>query len=264
MNQENIHGIKLVYPESESVDAAVVKSAIQPCVAACREHWGLSTPQAVSVIVMTDWRIFLDTAAPAHWKTLIWLSNRFQAARFDQIWQVAGGWNQSFGKRVAAGVKPARLIASADRRIGEKIFVPEADLSEKVFLVTCHELTHAMSDYLQLPAWLHEGLAMRTADICFDKQTVQEETLTRLRESSFGRITRYQLNDEEALIQLYVRAYWLVRWLESQHLPTLKSWLNRPIKPIALETQLAQTLNLPQPQLWERMDAFLWEKCRDL
>lgn len=257
MKLETIKTIRFVYPETEKKDAAVIKEAILSCSEICSDHWSLATTQEVWVVLMTDWKMFLDMAAPPSWKPLIWFTKRFQAARFEQIWLVAGGWNQSFGKRVVAGVKPGHLIETADRHIGEKLFVPDTDLAEKVFTITCHELTHAFTDYLRLPVWLHEGLAMRTADLCLGRQTVQMETLSRLQNSTYGRITRYQLQDEEALIQLYVRSYWLIRWLENEQFETLHSWLHHPMKPTILEEALAKLVAVPVQQLWDRMDAFL-------
>jgi hypothetical protein len=47
-----------------------------------------------------------------------------------------------------------------DDFVGEFIFVEEKDTQTNVRHVTCHELTHACSAYLGLPAWLNEGLAV--------------------------------------------------------------------------------------------------------
>lgn len=256
---EKIQNVTLVYEPAEQHDADVVKEAITRCSQVCLEVWGLKTPMDAWVVVMTDWEMFLDVAMPANWQFQKWFIKRFQGSRFEQIWQVAGGWNQSFGKRVATGVKPGRLIEKADRRIGKKIFVKETEMDQKVFSVTCHELTHAFSDYLKLPAWLHEGLAMRTADLCMDKQTVLPETLNLLKDSMKGRITRYDLQDENTLVLLYVRSYWLTRLLEAEKMETLKRWLQRPMRPTELEKQLASVIDLPLTDLWGRMDAFLWE-----
>ena len=52
------------------------------------------------------------------------------------------------------GVKPPRLVQLADRRAGDQIFVKEKDIGEKVQSITCHELAHAFTSHLRLPAWL--------------------------------------------------------------------------------------------------------------
>ena len=61
------------------------------------------------------------------------------------------------------GIKPPRLLDRADRTIGGLLFRRGPDLHKKAELTTCHELTHACSARLKLPAWLNEGLAAVTA-----------------------------------------------------------------------------------------------------
>lgn len=251
-----IGNVSFVYPNNEENDVYIIKSAIEKCNMVCKDHWGFETPQDIKLILMTSWEMFLEEAVPDKQRWKLWFIRKFNAARFEQIWEIAGGWNQSFGNCVVAGVKPGYLIKAADRSIGKEIFIDE-EIHEKVFTVTCHELTHAHSDFLKLPVWLHEGLAMRTADLCAGKQTVRPDSLDLLRYSNKGRITRYDLKDEAVLVLLYLRSYWLVRWLESEHLESLKKHFDKPHSPKEFEIWIAKLMGFPVNLLWSQMDLFL-------
>ena len=128
---------------------------------------------------MTSWHGFaLQSAWP--WKVLLALTFPFWAPRAKAIWPLAGGWQQSYGRRHALGIKPPRLLQSADSRIGDKIFLRDADVHDRVRSVACHELTHAFTADLRLPAWFKEGVAMVAVDRFFDRPTVKRETLETL------------------------------------------------------------------------------------
>ena len=48
--------------------------------------------------------------------------------------------------------------------------------ASQVQRIACHELVHAYTAHLKLPAWLHEGLAMLTVDRFFERPTVKRES----------------------------------------------------------------------------------------
>ena len=72
-------------------------------------------------------------------------------------------------------MKPPRLIQAGDGSIGERIFVKEAQVENKVQQIAYHELTQAFVAYLRLPAWLNEGLARLTVDRFTGHPMVRED-----------------------------------------------------------------------------------------
>ena len=258
MLNEKIDQISFYYPVGEQHDAEILRSAILKVTETLSSRYNLQTPADCRVILMTDWHMFLAEGAPPLMKIFLPVIEALQGKRFEATWKVAGGWNQRMGNRVVAGIKPGRLIEASDKRLGKVIFKPYESIDEKVYSITCHELTHAFTDHLRLPSWLHEGLAMVTTDHALGKETVQRQTLELLKDSDIGRITRYSLNDEKALILLYVRAYWLTLWLEKEEPELLQTWLKKKLRPSLIDQQLAKKLNVYLTNLWSMMDHFLY------
>ena len=158
---------------------------------------------------------FVYRSAPWSWRILLGITLPLWYPRQRCIWRYAGGYAQQYGRRRAIGVKPPRLLALSDRSIGERVFVPENDLDEKVGHITCHELTHAFGHHLKLPVWLQEGLAMLTVDRFAGKPTVQPETLDTLAhfpgQQGADSYRTLSPRDPEAMIFSYVQGYWLHR-----------------------------------------------------
>ncbi len=156
------------------------------------------------------------------------------------------------------GVKPMRLMAAADRSIGERIFIREDDITQKVRHVTCHELTHASTAHLKLPSWLNEGLAMVTVDRFFGKPTVREETLATLgarpRPSRPRDSAGVNLDDKGAIVRHYVRGYWIARLLAESDLGFLKGLLSERTSRRQLEGRIAAKLELSPNALWSKVD----------
>jgi len=177
------------------------------------------------------------------------------------MWRFAGGWTQRYGTRLAVGVKPPRLMSSADRSIGERIFMPEDDVTEKVRHVTCHELTHAFVAHLRLPSWLNEGLAMVTVDRFFGKATVRQDTLALLgRPSHPSRpIAAAALNiaDKGAIVHHYVRGYWIARYLAETNVELLRELLSVRTTRQQLESRIAARLGVASGALWTDVDSIL-------
>jgi hypothetical protein len=169
---------------------------------------------------------------------------------------VAGGWNQTYGRRTATGIKPPRLIReAATTSPGEKIFVTVEDLEEKIRHITCHELTHAFTSHLKLPVWLNEGLAMVTVDMLAGRPTVKKDTLCLLEGLEDDWPLGARGTDSEGLVQLYARSYWLVRYLTETQFDTLKALLEKRQNHRALEQRLAAACGLagsPFPLIEDR------------
>jgi hypothetical protein len=176
-----------------------------------------------------------------------------------KIWKIAGGWAQQYGNRSAIGVKPPRVIEQSDRSLGRRIFIQEDDLRVKVEHITCHELVHACSGHLRLPAWLNEGLAMVAVDKYLGTPTVQHETvrsLARGRErSDAGRKRALPVRDNDALVYSYVRGYWLTRYLDETRPELLRDLLSQRRSRKALETDLSGAFGMTRDRFWEEIDS---------
>jgi hypothetical protein len=176
------------------------------------------------------------------------------------MWDIAGGFHQSFGRRRAVGVKPFRLMEQADSSIGKRIFVAEeyASPQRKVQHVACHELTHAFTAHLKLPMWLNEGLAMRTVDFFAGAPTVQAQTIKALdRAAPNTDSSRYQQidpRDPETVLYHAVRGYWLTRFLEYQHPALLKQLITEHRDHRAMDQDIAQAVGLDVSRLWQHID----------
>ena len=259
MQIENAEGLSLLFDDDERETAGVVRGACVGTRRVLHERWGLDAPVDCRVYVMTSWRRFLFHAAPWPWRLYLGLTYPLWARRVERIWDVAGGWAQSFGDRHTAGIKPARLMQRADRRPGQRIFHEVAEDDAKVRHVTCHELTHAFSAHLRLPHWLKEGLAMVAVDRLMGKATVRAETLEIYtggfanrepgRRSGRGRL------DQDALVALYVRGYWTTRYLDEEHPELLTRLLARRYTRPELDSLLASSLGMKPRTLWGEIDA---------
>ena len=258
METLSVDGTTLYFDSEERDAAELIRDACEKSVGIIHERWGLNTPKECRVYVMTSWRHFLFHSAPWPWRILLAASMPFSYSRVNRLWKFAGGWMQRYGKRVAVGVKPQRLIEAADRSIGALVFHQEFDTSQKVQHITCHELTHAFTAHLRLPAWLNEGLAMVTVDDFVGRPTVKPETIEALAQAS--RQTRpkgyrgVSVKDKDALVYLYVRGYWITRYIEDKHSELLRSLLAERHGTKALESKLASALGMTREEFWGSID----------
>jgi hypothetical protein len=181
--------------------------------------------------------------------------------RVRKLWQSAGGWAQAYGKRRAVGVKPPRLVQLGDKSIGDRVFVRVDDVREKVQHNTCHELVHAFTAHLKLPAWLNEGLAMVTVDRYVGRPTVRCETLEalerRCQETDVERKRKMRVGDEGWVAYHYVRGYWLTRYLEETRPGLLKGLLSRHHGHRELESKIAAAYGMEPEEFWEDIDGVL-------
>ncbi len=250
MKTRQLHGFTLYYDEAESATADLIGQACDRCVPVLEVEWALPRPADCRIYVMTSWPRFVFHSAP--WPRRIALAAFFPLlwSRAAHTWQSAGGWNLPQGRRMAVGIKPPRLIDRSDPGLGSQIFVPAASAAETVRRIVCHELTHAFSTHLRLPAWLHEGLAMVTVDRALGQPTVLPETLHRLRLTR-PPAARIDLRDAEAVLNLYARGYWLTRYLAEAQPELLRSLLVQRQPPARLEATVAAALHVTGRDLWE-------------
>jgi hypothetical protein len=261
METKLVSGLTLFFDAEDLATAEIVGEACERSVQLMRELWGLDVPRDCRVYVMTSWMRFVFHSAPWHWRILLGATLPLWSFRAQRMWQYAGGWAQRYGERRAIGVKPPRLIQAADRSMGEQIFVPEKDMNEKVQHITCHELVHAFTAHLRLPAWLNEGLAMVTVDRLLGKPTVRSQTIEALGQRSQGtRPKEYRslgARDKESLVYHCVRGYWITRYLADTRPELLRDLLQQRQGRKALENKVAAGLGMSREEFWKEIDGIV-------
>jgi hypothetical protein len=261
MEQVKVNQLTLYYEPSEEAAAELINEACQKSIALIGEHWGLNPPNDCRVYVMTGLLSYMFHSAPWAWRILMGITIPLWYPRLNRLWQIAGGWSQRYGRRSTVGVKPPRLIQSQQGSVGSQIFIsfpPE----ERVKHNTCHELVHAFSEHLKLPTWLHEGLAMLTVDYFAGKPTIREDTLQVLArtaeqgsaETSITEKQYRELKSEDEVVYLYVRGYWIARYLDEKNHELLKSMLVRKSSPLVFESDLAQSMGMTRDEFWGKID----------
>ncbi len=255
---KSIEGLTLFYRKKDKETAAIIEKACACSIEVIRNLWGLETPGDCRVYVMDSWKHFLFHSAPWLWRILLGATMPFWVPRVKKTWRFAAGWALRYGRRRVVGVKPPRLIETAESQMGRRIFIPAADPSEKIQQVACHELTHAFTAHLKLPAWLNEGLAMVTVDRLMGRPTIQSETLRALNSPSrTGAPKGYRrLRREKAdgLIYHYVRGYWITRGLAEACPDGLRELLGEKSGRGTLERRVAAKLGMERKEFWAAID----------
>ena len=251
-------GLTLHYKGDDQASAALIQQACEKSVLLLREYYGLGIPNDCHIYVMTSWPEFIFASAPWPWKVVLAVTLPLWAFRAKKIWLLAGGWEQSYGPSQAVGVKPPHLIQSADKSLGDRIFIRGANAEETVQRITCHELTHAFCSHLKLPIWLKEGLAMVMVDKFSEGPTVRYETITALERSPDEQEPRERkkmnVGDEDALIDLYARGYWQTRYIEETQPQLLKILLSRRYPQHELESLIAAAYGKGSEGFWGEMN----------
>jgi hypothetical protein len=216
------------------------------------------------VYLMDSWPRCVFLGAPLASQILLGLTLPFWYRDFKMRWEYAGGWSQRYGHRQVVGIKTPKLIAGAKDAMGESLFVQEGDAGKKYLSIVCHELTHACSAHLGLPSWMNEGLAMVSVDRCLEKQTVLEETLDLLEPAAGNGKPAEKLDmaaqSRRQVILLYVRGYWLTRYLQETHSDLICELLADHVTPGEMEARITDGLNLSQEHFWQEADALLIEQ----
>jgi len=258
MERKKIGPVLLSYEKTDAGAAEWIGRAAEESVRLIRDLWGLAPRGDMRITVMTSWPRFVFHSAPWPWRPLLGITFPLWALRVRRLWRVAGGWMQRYGQRLSVGVKPPRLIRSGDRSLGEAVFLREASMEEKIRHVTCHEVTHACTAHLKLPAWLNEGLSMVMADRLLEKPTVRPETAaalaTPLASSHRRRYPAFSPGDRAEFIRYFVLGYWRVRFLEETRPGLLKKLLTENYKPGEWRESLAAAYPLGPEPAWAALD----------
>ncbi|MGD8760390.1 MAG: hypothetical protein PVJ07_09080 [Anaerolineales bacterium] len=258
MKSRKVGKITLVFDAGEQETADLIGRACDKAIQLAQGNWGLEPPEDCRIYVMTSWLGFVFQSAPWSWRIFLAATMPFWCFRARRTWPYSAAWTQRYGRRVAIGVKPPRLLAQSDRSIGVRMFVEEKDMRVNVQHVTCHELVHACSAHLRLPMWLNEGIATVTADRFLGRPTIRRDTLEFMRgflpkkpAPTYRELSRMGM---EAIAYHGVRGYWLVRFLEQQHPGFLRHVLSSPRDWQAITRQVAEKLGMEPSSFWAEID----------
>jgi hypothetical protein len=267
MKSKTISGVTLIVDPAEQDTVDLIGSACARAIQLSQDLWGLGAPEDCRIYVMTSWLGFVFQSAPWHWRILLGATVPFWCFRARRTWPYSAAWTQRYGKRVAIGVKPPRLLEQSDRSIGVRMFVEEKDVrmfvEEKdmkvnVQHVTCHELVHACSAHLKLPTWLNEGIATVTTDRFLERPTIREETLEFMRgflpkgaPPTYRELSRM---GGEAIAYHGMRGYWLVRYLEEEHPGFLRRMFSLRRDAKAIEQEMMVELGMEPGRFWSEID----------
>lgn len=244
MQSRKIAGLTLFYAPEERAAAEIIAPACSRSLELIPRMWNLRPPQDCRVYVMTGWFSFIFQSFPWPLKILYAATIPFWAGRVQRTWAIAGGWTFNAGRRTVVGVKPARLLEAADHSIGETIFNQIEPIENKIASITAHELTHAYTLPLRLPAWMSEGMAMLTADRLLGLDTVKPETLSAL-------VDEGKLNAYPAMTIPFIRGYWLTRYLLETQPAFFSDWCAYPARTKTLNKEIAELLGIHPQTFWK-------------
>jgi hypothetical protein len=260
-------GVELLFPKGEEEAADLIERAVARSLTVIHQKWDLPEARRCRVYVMTAWLPAVLHSTPWYLLPASLLALPFWAPRIRRLWPATGGWTQRFGGRPAVGIKPPWLLEKADRTVGEMLFLKEPDPRKKAEHVTCHELTHALTAHLHLPAWLNEGVAMLSVDAYAGSPTVRAASLHLLPGGEQGRSPQQYLKllgmKPKELAGPYARAYWVTRFLDEQRPAFLRRLLAERRSHRSIEKEMAATLALPRRNLWRSVDRVVADHFAD-
>ena len=258
MKSRTVAGVAVLINPDEQETVDLIGSACARAIQLSQELWGLGSPEDCRIYVMTSWLGFVFQSAPWPWRILLGATIPIWAFRARRTWPYSAAWTQRYGKRVAIGVKPPRLLERSDRSIGVRMFVEEKDMRVNVQHVTCHELVHACSAHLKLPTWLNEGITTVTVDRFLERPTIRQETLAFMKgflpkatPPTYRELSR--MGGAEIAYH-GMRGYWLVRYLEEEHPGFLRRMFSLRRDPKAIEQEMIVELGMEPGRFWGQID----------
>jgi hypothetical protein len=136
--------------------------------------------------------------------------------------------------------------------------VQEQDLNVNIQNVTCHELVHACSAPLRLPAWLNEGIAVFTTDRFMGKPVVRPETLNLVKNytpkappPTYRELSRM---DKKAIAYHGIRGYWIVCYMEEKSPGFFRRMFSRRQDMRVPEHEMAMQLGIEEKSFWTDID----------
>jgi hypothetical protein len=251
--------IPIVSDPGEQATVDLIDGACAEALQLIQASWGLGVPPDCRIYVMTSWLGFVFRSAPWLWRLLLAATLPIWSFRARRTWPISAAWTMRYGKRVAIGVKPPRLLEQSDKRFGMRMFVEEKDMPTNIRRVVCHELTHACSAQLQLPAWLNEGIATVTVDRFAGQRTILTDTLNLIRDyqpkappPTYRQLSRIS---GEAFVYHAVRGYWVVGYVEDKCPGFLKRKFSLDWPVDSIEPEIAIELGMKPENFWSEIDA---------
>ncbi len=102
--------------------------------------------------------------------------------------------------------------------------------------------------------WLNEGLAVLAVDRLLGRPTVKTDTLDVVARSASGkpirRVNTVNEKNQDAVVALYIRGYWIARYLEEVRPGLLERLLTRRRRHAELEGQIANALGMSREAFW--------------
>ncbi len=234
-----VDGIKVFFKPEDRETAEQIAAFCPPMLPLIKEMWHGIIPYDCRIHVMTSGIGFVFDTAPKAARVIYTLFFPLWGFSVYSSWKQAAGLSQTYAVSYSAvGIKPPRLLLKADKRVGEKIHLPEEDMDLKLKGILAHELTHAFTGYLQLPYWLVEGIAMLTAERVLNKETVRPDTLSRLWEPAMAPCFYKRRYDLESVVRQYILGYWMTRYIEEDRPGWLNSLFERPRPPAFWNTEI--------------------------
>ena len=262
MRSRTVSHITLMINRDEQDTVDLIGDACEKALQLAQEIWGLEPPEDCRIHVMTSWLGFVFQSAPWPWRILLGATIPFWVFRVRRTWPYSAAWTQRYGSKVAIGVKPPRLLEQSGIEyhdsIGVRMFADEKDMRVNVQSVTCHELVHACSAHLRLPAWLNEGIATVTVDRFLGRPTIRQETLEFMRDFqpkapplSYKKLSRKGM---DAIAYHGIRGYWLVRYMEDEHPCFLRHMFLSYQDAHTIEHEVALQLGMMPESFWDEID----------
>ncbi len=261
METKAINGMNIYYDSDEKKAVDQLAQACERSLQTIDKTWNLAAPQDCRVYMMDSWPRCVFLGAPLGSQILLGVTLPLWYRDFKMRWVYAGGWSQRYGTRQVVGIKAPRLITETPDAMGESLFVKEEDFEQKFLSIVCHELTHACSAHLDLPIWFNEGLAMVSVDLCLGKQTVLPGTLDLFNYEDIGGDSADRLNlntqSREEVILLYVRGYWLTRYMVENNPDLVEQLLSGKLSADDFDAHIARSLDVPPESFWQQIDPIL-------
>lgn len=250
--------LDIEFNPAEQETAGWIVSASKEIIPLIAKDWGFGPPADCHFYLMTSPVAFFFRSAPWGWRILLGLSFPLWYPRVNRTWSYSAAWTQSYGRRVAIGVKPPRLWEQSDKSIGLLIYEKEEDVRVKVYHLACHELTHACSARLRMPPWLSEGIATLTVERYLQKRIIRSDTLALVRNQqpkgpppTYRKLLRM---DSQSIASHAVRGYWLVRYLEETRPGWLKSKFSLGSFDKLFTSELSSEIGLVEDRFWSEID----------
>lgn len=254
MQLKIVNDVTVFFDTSELDTAQMISDTTAQAFHLIQDSWGLGKPEDCRIYIMTSWWGFFFQSAPWLWRILLAITFPLWCFRAQRTWPYSGAWTQRYGRRVAIGIKPPRLLEVSDKSVGMRMFVEEKDTQTKVRHLTCHELTHACSAHLKLPAWLNEGLAAVTVDHYLEKRTIRTDTLELLRSfkpkgnpPTYAKLSRL---NADAIAYYAVLGYWLVQYIEEVRPGFLKRLFSSSPVSRTIDNEIAAELGVEPDSFW--------------